>query len=68
MKTEGKPIANATDDDIIEYFEERLAVMVICGEADERKALHHAFGEVRRRYGSGRLPSHIQSKMREGIK
>jgi hypothetical protein len=51
--------------DMIEWFEERVAIMTIDGEAKEREAVRHAYAELRRRYGPGKMPEHVQRRMRE---
>ncbi len=53
--------------DMIEWFEERVAIMTIDGEAKEREAVRHAYAELRRRYGPGKMPEHVQRRMREVI-
>jgi hypothetical protein len=52
---------------MIEWFEERVAIMTIDGEAKEREAVRHAYAELRRRYGPGKMPEHVQRRMREVI-
>jgi hypothetical protein len=53
------------EEDMIVEFEERIAIMVVCGEANERDAVRHAYAELRRRYGPGKMPEHVQRRMRE---
>jgi hypothetical protein len=53
--------------DMIEWFEERVAIMTIDGEAKEREAIRHAYAELRRRYGPGKMPEHVQRRMRKLI-
>lgn len=55
------------EEDMIAEFEERIAIMTIDGEAKERDAVRHAYAELRRRYGPGKMPEHVRSKMREVI-
>ena len=54
-----------SESDMIEEFEERIAIMTIDGETKERDAVRHAYGELRRRYGNGKMPEHVQRRMRE---
>jgi len=54
--------------DMIEWFEERLAIMTIDGEAKEREAVRHAYAELRRRYGSGNVPEYVKQKVREAMR
>ena len=53
------------EEDMIAEFEERIAIMTIDGEAKERDAIRHAYAELRRRYGPGKMPEHVRSRMRE---
>ena len=53
------------EEDMIAEFEERIAIMTIDGEAKEREAVRHAYAELRRRYGPGKMPEHVRSRMRE---
>jgi hypothetical protein len=53
------------EEDMVAEFEERIAIMTIDGEAKEQDAIRHAYAELRRRYGSGKMPEHVQRKMRE---
>ena len=39
---------DCSESDIIEEFEERIAIMMVDGEAKERDAVRHAYGEQRR--------------------
>lgn len=57
--------AQQRDADMIEEFEERIAIMMVDGEAKERDAVRHAYGELRRRYGPGKMPEHVKRRMRE---
>lgn len=57
--------AQQADADLIEEFEERIAIMTIDGEAKEREAVRHAYAELRRRYGPGKMPEHVKRRMRE---
>ena len=54
-----------SDADLTEEFEERIAIMMVDGEAKERDAVRHAYGELRRRYGNGKMPEHVKRRMRE---
>ena len=56
---------DCSESDMIAEFEERIAIMVVCGEAKERDAVRHAYAELRRRYGPGKMPEHVQRRMRE---
>ena len=56
---------DCSESDLIEEFEERIAIMMVDGEAKERDAVRHAYGELRRRYGNGKMPEHIKRRMRE---
>ena len=58
---------DCSESDMIAEFEERIAIMVVCGEAKEREAIRHAYAELRRRYGPGKMPEHVQRRMREVI-
>ena len=57
--------AQQADADLIEEFEERIAIMMVDGETNERDAVRHAYGELRRRYGPGKMPEHVKRRMRE---
>jgi hypothetical protein len=52
---------------MIAEFEERIAIMVVCGEAKEREAVRHAYAELRRRYGISNVPEHVKQKVREAM-
>lgn len=56
---------DCSESDMIAEFEERIAIMMVDGEAKERDAVRHAYGELRRRYGNGKMPEHVQRRMRE---
>ena len=56
---------DCSESDIIEEFEERIAIMMVCGETKERDAIRHAYAELRRRYGNGKMPEHVKRRMRE---
>ena len=49
---------------IVEDFEERIAIMVVCGECREVVAIQQAFAELRRRTGRDRLPERVKELMR----
>ena len=51
--------------DCIEWFEERVAIMTIDGEAKEREAVRHAWAELRKMVGPDRIPEHVKRRMRE---
>lgn len=53
------------ESDMIAEFEERIAIMMVDGEAKERDAVRHAYAELRRRYGPGKMPEHVKRRMRE---
>jgi hypothetical protein len=50
---------------MIEWFEERVAIMTIDGEAKEREAVRHAWAELRKMVGPDRMPEHVKRRMRE---
>lgn len=50
--------------DMIEWFEERIAIMTIDGEAKEREAVRHAWAELRRRFGPIKMPEHVIKRVR----
>lgn len=56
---------DCSESDMIAEFEERIAIMMVDGEAKERDAVRHAYGELRRRYGNGKMPEHVKRRMRE---
>ena len=56
---------DCSESDMITEFEERIAIMMVDGEAKERDAVRHAYGELRRRYGNGKMPEHVKRRMRE---
>lgn len=46
-------------DDILEEFNERVAIMTIDGEQKEADAVRHAYFAVRQRYGREALPKEV---------
>lgn len=48
-----------TGTDILEEFNERIAIMVIDGEQKEADAVRHAYFAVRQRYGREALPKEV---------
>lgn len=59
---------DCSESDMIEEFEERIAIMTIDGEANERDAIRHAYAELRRRYGPGKMPEYVKQKVRETMR
>ena len=58
-----------TDHDLIELFNERIALMTIDGEQTEKQAVKHAYFIVRSIVGSPSLiPELIRDAMREVMK
>lgn len=57
--------AQQADADIIEEFEERIAIMTIDGKCRESIAVQHAYGEQRKKKGSGKIPERVKRRMRE---
>lgn len=53
------------EEDMIAEFEERIAIMVVCGECRESIAVQHAYGEQRKKKGLGKMPEHVKRRMRE---
>ena len=49
----------ADQQDIIEEFEERIAIMVHCGKQSESDAVRHAYRVAREKYGRSNLPQHL---------
>lgn len=48
-----------TGTDILEEFNERIAIMTIDGEQKEADAVRHAYFAVRQRYGREALPKEV---------
>ena len=46
-------------DDILEEFNERIAIMTIDGEQKESDAVRHAYFAARQRYGREALPKEV---------
>ena len=59
---------DVTESDMIVEFEERIAIMVVCGKAKEREAVRHAYAELRRRHGISNVPEYVKQKMREAMR
>ena len=58
-----------TNTEILEYYTERLAVAINCGELDETKAILQAYSELREVY-QGPVPESIKAdiKKAKGLK
>ena len=56
---------DCSESEMIEWFEERIAIMTIDGEAKEREAVRHAWAELRKIVGPDRIPEHVKRRMRE---
>lgn len=58
-----------TDQEILEYYGERLGVAINCGELEEHKAILQAYSELRKVY-QGPVPESIKAdyKKAKGLK
>lgn len=61
-----------TGSDIIEEYQERIAIMTIDGKQTESEAIRHAYWVVRKRFGQSALPASITEEfgrvMRDAIR
>ena len=55
------------EQDILELFNERVAIMTIDGEQAEDKAIRHAYRIVRERFGRVELPKEIVDAVKKSI-
>lgn len=51
-----------TGSDIIEEYQERIAIMTIDGKQTESEAIRHAYWVVRKRFGQSALPASITNE------
>ena len=58
--------------DILEEYQERIAIMTIDGKQTESEAIRHAYWVVRKRFGQSALPASITNEfgsvMRDAIR
>lgn len=61
-----------TNSDILEEYQERIAIMTIDGKQTESEAIRHAYWVVRKRFGQSALPASITEEfgrvMRDAIR
>ena len=57
-----------SEDDILEYYNERAAIAEHCGGLDRHKANLQAYFELRKVYPTGPVPAQIQNEVKEARK